>query len=140
MTRYLLDTNIISNAVKPQPSALLVDWMTVQQDEDLFVTSLTIAEIRRGILELPSGRKRDGLEAWFTGNEGPQALFAGRILSFDYRAGLIWARLMAEGKAQGRPRSALDMILAAVAEANDCMIVTDNERDFRGLQIVNPLR
>lgn len=140
MTRYLLDTNIISNTVKLQPSALLVDWMARQLNEDLFVASLTVAEIRRGILELPSGRKKDGLEAWFTGEEGPQALFAGRILPFDDRAGLIWASLMAEGKAQGQPRSALDMIVAAVAEANDCMIVTDNERDFRGLRIINPLR
>ena len=140
MTRYLLDTNIISNAVKPQPSARLVDWMAAQRDEDLFVASLTVAEIRRGILELPSGKKKDDLEAWFMGEEGPQALFAGRILSFDDRAGLVWARLMAEGRVQGRPRSALDMILAAVAVANDCVVVTDNERDFRGLQIVNPLR
>ena len=140
MTRYLLDTNIISNVVKLQPSALLLDWMAAQQDEELFIASLTIAEIRRGILELPGGRKRDRLEAWFTGAEGPQALFAGRILSFDDRAGLIWARLMAEGKAAGRPRNALDMILAAVAVANGCVVVTDNERDFSGLQIVNPMR
>ncbi len=139
MTRYLLDTNIISNTVKPQPSALLLDWMAARRDEDLFVASLTIAEIRRGILELPSGRKRDALEAWFTGEEGPQVLFAGRILSFDDRAGLVWARLMEEGKAQGQPRSALDMILAAVAEANDCVLATDDERDFRGLRMFNPL-
>lgn len=140
MTHYLLDTNIISNVVKPQPSALLLDWMAGLQDEDLFIASLTVAEIRRGILERPSGKKRDALEAWFTGSNGPQALFAGRILSFDDKAGLIWARLMADGKAAGRPRSALDMILAAVAEANDCVVVTDNERDFRGIQILNPLR
>jgi len=140
LTRYLLDTNIISNAVKRQPSVLLVDWMAAQLNEDLFVASLTIAEIWRGILELPSGRKRDGLEAWFTGEEGPQVLFEGRILSFDDRAGLIWARLMAEGKARGQPRNALDMILAAVSEVNNCIIVTDNERDFRGLQIINPLQ
>ena len=140
MTRYLLDTNIISNAVKPQPSALLFDWIAAQLDENLFVASLTIAEVRRGILELPSGRKRDGLEAWFTGEQGPQALFAGRILSFDDTAGLIWARLMAEGRVQGRPRNALDMIVAAVAEANDCVLVTGNEKDFRGLPIFNPLR
>ena len=140
MTSYLLDTNIISNAVKPQPSERLLDWMAGQHDHDLFVASLTIAEIWRGILELPSGKKRGGVEAWFTGEEGPQALFAGRILSFNDRAGLIWARLMAEGKAEGRPRSSLDMILAAVAEANDCVVATENERDFRGLRIVNPLR
>lgn len=139
MTRYLLDTNIISNIVKPTPSAALIDWMSAQQDDNLFISALTVAEIRRGILEKPRGKKRDALEAWFAGPEGPQALFAGRVLAFDEKAALIWARLMAEGKAAGRPRSALDMIIAAIAGANDCVVVTDNERDFVGLQVLNPM-
>lgn len=140
MSRYLLDTNIISNITKLTPSESLLAWMAEQTDEDLFIASLTIAEIRRGVLEKPAGRKHDQLEAWFSGPEGPSALFAGRILPFDEKAGLIWARLMAEGTASGRPRSALDTIIAAVAEANGCIIVTDNERDFSGLNTVNPLR
>lgn len=140
MTRYLLDTNIISNVVKPQPSEALLAWMAAQRDDCLFIASLTVAEIRRGILEKPRGKKRDALDAWFHGPDGPQALFMGHTLAFDDKAGLIWARLMAEGKAAGRPRSALDMIIAAVAGANECIVVTDNEKDFAGLQIVNPLR
>ena len=140
MTRYLLDTNIISNIVKPKPSASLMAWMAAQRDVDLFIASLTVAEIRRGILEKPRGKKREALDAWFSGPEGPQALFAGRILPFDDKAGLVWARLMAEGKTADRPRSRLDMIIAAVAGSNDCVVVTDNERDFVGLQIVNPMR
>jgi predicted nucleic acid-binding protein len=72
--------------------------------------------------------------------EGPQALFADRLLAFDEKAALIWARLMAEGTAAGRNRSALDMIITAVAEANDCVVVSDNENDFAGLEIINPLR
>jgi toxin FitB len=140
VTRYLLDTNIISNVSKAVPSEALVNWMADQADDDLYISSLTVAEIRRGVLEKPVGKKRRELESWFSGPEGPQALFAGRILPFDERAGLIWARLMAEGTAAGRPRSALDMIIAAVAEANDCVVVTDNEKDFPGLEIVNPLR
>lgn len=115
-------------------------WMADQADEDLFIASLTVAEIRRGLLEKPAGKKRRELERWFSGPEGPQALFAGRVLAFDEKAALIWARLMAEGTAKGRPRSALDMIIAAVAEANDCVVVTDNEKDFVGVKIVNPLR
>ncbi len=138
--RYLLDTNIISDLIKPRPSAMLVAWMAEQADEDLFIASLTVAEIRRGILEKPSGKKRDQLETWFSGPEGPQALFAGRVLPLDERAALAWARLMAGGKAKGRPRSALDMIVAAVAESNDCIVVTDNEKDFAGISILNPLR
>ena len=140
MSRYLLDTNIISNVTKPVPSEALVAWMAGQADEDLFISSLTVAEIRRGILEKPAGKKRKQLERWFSGPEGPPALFAGRVLPFDEKAGLIWARLMAAGTAAGRPRNPLDMIVAAVAEANDCVVVTDNERDFAGLKIVNPLR
>ncbi len=140
MSRSLLDTNIISNVTKPAPSEALVAWMAEQSDKDLFISSLTVAEIRRGILEKPAGKKRRELERWFSGPEGPQALFAGRILPFDEKAGLIWARLMSEGSAKGRPRSPLDMIIAATAKANDCVVVTENERDFVGLQIVNPMR
>ena len=138
--RYLLDTNIISNITKPVPSASLVSWLARQADEDLFIASLTVAEIRRGVLEMPAGKRRDQLDSWFGGPEGPKALFAGRVLPFDEAAGLIWARLMAEGKARGRQRSALDTIIAAVAEANGCVVVTDNERDFEGIEIVNPLQ
>ncbi|PWR24744.1 type II toxin-antitoxin system VapC family toxin [Zavarzinia aquatilis] len=140
MTRYLLDTNIVSNAVKPAPSSSLLIWMAAQRDDDLFISALSVAEIHRGILALPEGRRREALSAWFAGPEGPQALFPGRILAFDTRAGLIWSRLMAEGKAAGRPRSALDMIVAATAEAHSCVVVTDNERDFAGLAFVNPMR
>jgi len=140
VTRYLLDTNNISNATRPQPSPLLLGWMQEQLDEDLFISALTLAEIRRGIFELPAGKKRQTLEQWFAGPEGPQTLFRGRILSFDERAGLIWARMMAEGSARGRPRSALDTMIAAIGEANDCVIVTDNEKDFAGLEIINPMK
>lgn len=138
--RYLLDTNIISNATKPSPSESLLAWLADQNDEDLYVASLTVAEIRRGILEKPAGKRRNDLEDWFGGPEGPQALFAGRVLPFDEAAALIWARFMADGKAIGRSRSALDTIIAAVAEANGCIVVTDNAKDFPGIEIVNPLR
>jgi len=138
--RYLLDTNIISNIMKRQPSPALTAWMSERTDQDLFIASLTVAEIRRGILEKPAGKRRDQLDAWFVGPEGPQSLFAGRVLPFDEKAGLVWARLMAEGKSKGRPRSALDTIIAAVAEVNECAVVTDNEKDFVGIKIVNPLR
>src|SRR5215831_1894180 len=133
--RFLLDTNIISNATRPTPSEALLDWMGGQADQDLYIASLTVAEICRGVLEKPAGKRRRDLETWFSGPEGPQALFAGRVLPFDERAALAWARLMSEGTAKGRPRSPLDMIIAAVAEANHCVVVTENERDFAGLKI-----
>jgi predicted nucleic acid-binding protein len=140
VTRYLLDTNIVSNAIKPEPSQLLLAWYAEQADDDLFVPSLAVAEIQRGILIMPVGRRRSLLEAWFSSRAGPQAVFAGRILPFDERAGLVWAQLMAEGRSIGRPRNPFDMIIASVAVVNDCVLATDNEKDFWGLDIVNPVR
>jgi toxin FitB len=138
--RFLLDTNIISNVVKPTPSEPLLAWMAEQADQDLYISSLTVAEIYRGVLEKPAGRRRRELEAWFSGPEGPQALFVGRVLPFDEKAGLAWAGLMADGRARGRPRSALDTIIAAIAQANDCVVVTDNEKEFEGIDVLNPMR
>jgi predicted nucleic acid-binding protein len=140
VTRYLLDTNIVSNVIKPEPSTSLLTWMAAQQDDDLYISAMTIAEIHRGILQKSPGKKRNALEAWFTGPEGPLVLFVGRILPFDDRAVLLWAKLMAQGKAVGRPRNGFDMIIAAIAGANDCLLVTDNERDFAGLEVFNPVR
>jgi len=134
--RYLLDTNIISNITKPSPSPTLLTWMADQDDDDLFIASPTVAEIRRGILEKPAGKRRDELEDWFVGPEGLQALFAGRILPFDEAAALIWARCMGS---TARPRSTLDTIIAAVAEANNCVVVTGNGKDFAGVEFINPL-
>jgi predicted nucleic acid-binding protein len=139
--RFLLDTNIVSEAVKPRPSSALVAWLGAQADEALYISALTLAEIRRGILEKAPGRRRRELEAWFAGPEGPQALFAGRVLPFDERAALEWARLMADGSTAGRPRSALDMIVAATAAARGLTVATANEKHFRdaGVAWINPL-
>lgn len=141
MTRYLLDTNVVSETTKPVPAPAVVDWFERQADQDLFISTLTIAEIWRGILEKEPGRKRRELENWFGGPEGPHALFRGRILPFDEAAAIEWARLMAEGTANGRPRSALDMVIAAIAVANDCVLVTLNDRHFEvAVEFFNPLR
>ena len=139
MTRYLLGTNIVSELAKPVLPASLQEWMAVQKDDSLFIASLAVAELHRGILQLPDGRKREQLAKWFAGPGGPQNLFAERILAFDKVAALIWGRLMAERTLAGRPRSGLDMIVAAVAEANDCIVVAANEKYFAGVPFINPL-
>jgi toxin FitB len=140
VSRYLLDTNILSNATKLSPSPSLISWMAQQDVEDTFIASVTVAEIWRGVRERPAGKRRTELERWFFGPTGPQSAFAGRIFPFDEKSALIWGRLMAEGTAVGRPRSAFDMILAATAEANECVLVTDNEKHFAGLKFINPMR
>ncbi len=131
---------VLSNITKLAPAESLITSMAEQVDQDLFIASLTVPEIRRGVLEKPAGNRRSQLDAWLSGPEGPQALFVGRVLTFDEKAGLIWARLMADGKAKGRTRSGLDTIIAAVAEANGCIVITDTEKDFCDIEIINPLR
>ena len=140
-TRFLLDTNVVSEAAKSHPSPALVRWLGVRPDNALYISSLTVAEIRRGVLEKAPGRRRRELEAWFAGPEGPQTLFTGRVLAFGDEAALAWARLMADGTAACRPRSALDMIVAAIAVAHGLTVATVNERHFRDISIpwVNPL-
>jgi predicted nucleic acid-binding protein len=141
VTRYLLDTNIVSDTLKPQPSSAVASWLDSQASEDLFISTFTVAELWRGVLERAPGRRRQELPSWFTGPTGPEGLFRGRVLPFDVPAALVWARLMAEGTASGRPRSGLDMIIAATAVAHDCIVVTANERHFRDVvEFLNPVR
>jgi toxin FitB len=98
--------------------------------------ALTVTDIAHTQLNQIAGSEL----AWFAGPEGPHSLFKGRMLPFDEKAALIWARLMSEGRTVGKPRSDLDMIIAAVAETNECVIVTDNEKHFSGLDVLDPLR
>ena len=139
--RFLLDTNVVSEAAKLHPSPALVEWLGTQRDEVLHISAFTVAAIRRGILEKAPGRRRRELESWFAGPEGPQSLFAGRVLAFDEQAALEWARLMAEGMAIGRPRSALDMIVAAIAVARGLTVATADGKHCReiGIVSINPL-
>jgi toxin FitB len=141
VTRFLLDTNIVSEALKPLPSPVIAEWLQSQDDAGLFIAALTVAEIWRGVLTTPTGRRRQQLELWFAGPVGPQALFRDRVLSFDERAAIERGRIIAEGRAIGRPRSPIDMIIAATAAANRCVVVTTNERHFRdAIEIINPMR
>lgn len=113
--------------------------MIAQKDRDLLISAITIAEIWRGILLKPAGKKRKALEQWFAGPEGPAKLFGGRVLPFDERAALVWARIMVDGKSLGLSLHAIDMQIAAIAEANGCTVVTANENDFRTVQYINPM-
>lgn len=141
MTRYLLDTNVVSESIRERPNPAVLAWIERHEESRLFISTILLAETWRGILEMPKGQKRDVLERWFRSDDGPQARFRGRIRSFDEEAALVWARLMAEGRALGRPRDATDMTIAAIAIARNCTLVTLNERDFKDVvAVVNPAR
>jgi toxin FitB len=141
VTRYPLDTNIIGNVTKPKPSEPLVAWLEAQVDQDLSSQLSGLPKFGEACSKSRLGKNATSWSIGSLGPEGPRSLFAGRILDFDQDAALVWARLMAEGTALGRPRSALDMMVAATAEVNDCVVVTDKEKHFRSVvQMINPLK
>ena len=140
MNRYLLDTNILHHVIKSTPSASLAAWLDEQPDESLYICSMNLAEIWNGILQLAAGEKRSEQEGWFSGPRGPRVVFGGRVLKFDDNAALVWARLMSERGAAGLPCAPIDMIYAAIAEANSCILVTDDEERFTGLNVLNPMK
>jgi toxin FitB len=140
VNRYLLDTAILEHVIKPTSSAALAAWLDEQPDESLYICSMNLAEIWNGILQLAAGEKRSKQEGWFSTPKGRRVIFGGRVLKFDDNAALIWARLMAERGAAGLPCAPIDMIYAAIAEANHCILVTDNEDRFTGLHVLNPMK
>lgn len=136
---YLLDTNIISDGTKPTPHRALEDWMIQRRDAELFLSAISVGEIKRGILEMPAGRKRQALEHWYKRPGGPLS-FAERILAFDKRVAEVWGELIAEGNRAGRPRSPFDMMIAATALVRGLTVVSLNERHFNGVVAhLNPL-
>ncbi len=140
VTRYLLDTGILNKILAPAPPESLAAWLDQQPDENLYICSMNLAEVWNGILELAAGEKRTEEEGWFTGPRGPRVVFGNRVLNFDDRAAMVWARLVAEREHAGLPCAPVEMIYAAIAEANGCTLVTDNEDRFTGLNVLNPMK
>jgi predicted nucleic acid-binding protein len=134
----ILDTNVVSEPMKPVASPVVVAWMSAQTAGDLFITTITIAEILYGIEILPKGRRREQLfhEADATFEEA----FAGRILSFNEQAARIFGGITVSRRTQGRPIGILDAQIAAIARAHGAILATRNTDDFEGcgLRLVNP--
>ncbi len=134
----LLDTNVLSELMKPAPAASVVDWMASQSAASLYTTSITQAEILHGVMLLPAGKRRNAIEAAAESmfNED----FGGRILAFDSDAARLYAHLAAQRRRAGRPISHFDAQIAAIALSTGAAIATRNVTDFDncGLKIVNP--
>ena len=135
---YLLDTNVVSELIKPRPDPGLTDWLAEADEDDLFISVVTLAEIRYGIERLPDGARRAGLESWIT--EDLVQRFEDRIIGIDAIVADCWGRLVARCRAAGRPIGGVDAFLAATAECKAMTLVTRNVSHFAGLgiQSVNP--
>ncbi len=135
---FLIDTNVISEVVKPEPHSRVVVWLEGVEEDLVFLSVATLAEIRRGLELMEPGRRQDRLSQWL--HQDLPARFAGRILDIDSRTAQMWGILMARGKRAGLNLSALDAFLAATAQAHGLTLVTRNVRDFGPLEIptLNP--
>ena len=138
--RYLLDTSVISELVSKQPDERVIAWIDGVDDQLVYLSVITIGEIKRGIERLPESRRKDRLDSWL--NEDLLIRFADRILAIDLPVMLIWGTLVARLEGLGRSLPAVDSLIAAIALRHELQIVTRNEKDFvgTGLTIVNPWR
>lgn len=134
----LLDTNIISEMMKATPSANVSEWLDQQPVAEVFITTITIAEITYGLQALPNGNRRTVLSDAF--DKTVIEAFKHRILSFDEQAAHLYGEIMSRRKSLGQPLSILDGQIAAIARAHRLKLATRNVRDFGecGLELINP--
>ncbi|MEO8724976.1 MAG: type II toxin-antitoxin system VapC family toxin [Acidobacteriaceae bacterium] len=135
---FLLDTNVVSEWVKPHPEIKVVEWLAEADEDRIFLSVITLAEIRHGIEQMTGGRRRSHLQSWLE-EELPQR-FAGRLVEVNAEIANAWGRMMALSTKAGTPLSAMDAFFAATANAMKCTLVTRNTKDFArlGIELLNP--
>lgn len=135
---FLLDTNVVSEWTKPQPNAGVVEWLAQVDEDEVFLSVVTFAELRHGIERLPAGARRRRLDEWLHG-ELPLR-FEGRIVGVDGAIADEWGRLVARREARGRPIHAMDALIAATAQVHGLTLVTRNTADFQSSvkSLLNP--
>ena len=133
MTGFLLDTNIPSEFSRAQPEPRVVQWLEARAAESLFLSAVTIGEIRRGLAMLPDGQRRTRLEAWFHGDL--VIWFQDRILPVTRPIAERWGVLDARSQLRGRQLNTADGMIAATALEHGLTLVTRNTKDFQGLNV-----
>ena len=125
---FLLDTNVVSEWVRPRPDENVVAWLAAVDEEQVFMSVVSFAELRRGVDLLADGRRRERLEHWIVDDLATR--FDGRVLDVDRRVADSWGRIMARTRRAGRSLAAMDAFFAATAACYELTLVTRNTRDF----------
>jgi hypothetical protein len=134
----VLDTNVVSESVRPSPSEAVLRWLAAQDPLEVWTTTVTQAEVLAGVEMLPAGKRRTSLaetvEKIFTDD------LSGQVLPFDEDAARMYGKIMAQRKAIARPISQADAMIAAIARSRNAVVATRNTKDFEhcGIRIVNP--
>ena len=134
----VLDTNVVSEMMKPSPKRSVIDWLNRQETTTLYLSAITLAEIGYGLYAMPDGKRRRLLEDRF--EEFIADGFDQRILGFDLKAARAYREVMGRRKTLGRPMSILDGQIASIARANRFAVATRNVDDFEecGVSLINP--
>ena len=134
----LLDTNVISEPLRQAPEARVIDWIDAQPLETLYLSTITVAELRAGVALLPSGKRKAGLHENLEKRVLP--LFTGRVLSFDLPCTQAYAELIAKSRQAGLAIAAADGYIAAIAAANGFIVATRDISPFEaaGAKVINP--
>lgn len=135
--KYLLDTCVLSEVIKPNPDPSLTGWLSAQKVEQLYISVLTLGELRKGIDRLDDGVKKHRLLLWLA---DLTERYAERFLSFDSECAMLWGSVTVLCERNGKPQPLMDSLIAATALCNNCTLVTRNEQDYRetGVVILNP--
>ncbi len=134
----VLDTNVVSEPLKPAPNQAVLDWLNAQEPQTLYLTTINLAELLAGVEALPQGRRRDTLAQALSTQV--LALFDGRMLSLDTKAAEVFAKTSSSAQAQGNAIGFADCAIAAIARANGFALATRNLRDFKGagVELIDP--
>jgi len=135
---YLLDTNVISELISKRPDREVVEWLDRLDPNTVYLSVITIGEIRKGMEKLPSSKRRDRVKEWLVGDLLPR--FHGRILEITIEVMLVWGELIGRLEKEGRLITAIDSLVAAIALQGNYRLVTRNEHDFKhtGVTMINP--
>ena len=134
----LLDTNVVSESLRKLPDSAVLEWLDAQMAETLYLSSISLAELRYGILSMPKGQRQDALLTDF--EICIAALFGSRILAFDADAAIAYATLRARARIVGKAIAVSDGYIAAIAMTNRFAIATRDTGPFQaaGLEVINP--
>lgn len=134
----VLDTNVVSELIRPAPDARVLDWIDARDPAGVVITAITAAELRAGVAQLPAGRRRHDIEARM--EPTLTELFADAILPFDLFATPYYADIVATRRRTGLPISAMDAQIAAICRQYEATLATRNVRDFitTGVELVDP--
>ncbi len=135
---FLLDTNVVSEWIKPRPDEGVITWLNECDEDRIFLSVVTVAELRNGIEHMSSGARRERIDKWL--KEELLLRFEGRVLGIDMQVADVWGIFMARVKTSGHFVGPMDACIAAIAEHHGLSLVTRNVADFKAfkIKVINP--